>query len=69
MLRDAIAVHLHQPIMQTDLDLKKITTYINVEQLFSLQQHIFEAINGQTQNIQSGLVYDSLMMQLMNVHR
>ncbi|XID75905.1 DNA polymerase III subunit delta' [Alkanindiges sp. WGS2144] len=67
MLRDVIAYHLNQPVMQTDLDFTTLVKYIDLEQLFGLQQQILEAIHNQTQNIQAGLVYDSLMMQLMNL--
>lgn len=67
MIRDAIAVHLQQPIIQTDLNFDQIVKDVSIDHLFELQQHIFNAIKGQTQNIQSGLVYDSLMMQLMNL--
>ena len=69
MLRDAIAAHLHQPLVQTDLNFEQVIQSISLTQLFELQQYIFTAITGQTQNIQSGLVYDSLMMQLMNLHK
>jgi DNA polymerase-3 subunit delta' len=67
MIRDAIAAHLSQPVCQTDLDFNPVIKKINVEQLFNLQQQILRAIQGQTQNIQSSLVYDTLMMQLMNL--
>ncbi len=69
MIRDAIAAHLQQPVNQTDLNFDTIIKNISLERLFELQQHIFAAIKGQTQNIQAGLVYDSLMMQLMNLQR
>lgn len=68
MIRDAIAAHLNQPVRQTDLNFAPIIKNISIEQLFNLQQQILSAIHGQTQNIQSSLVYDSLMMQLMNLH-
>lgn len=68
MIRDAIAAHLNQPVRQTDLNFTPIIKSISIEQLFNLQQQILSAIHGQTQNIQSSLVYDSLMMQLMNLH-
>ena len=67
MIRDAIATHLQQPIIQTDLNFDQIIKDVSIDHLFELQQHIFTAIKGQTQNIQSGLVYDSLMMRLMNL--
>ena len=69
MLRDAIAAHLQQPLIQTDLNFEQVIQSISLNRLFELQHHIFTAITGQTQNIQSGLVYDSLMMQLMNLHK
>lgn len=69
MIRDAIAAHLQQPLIQIDLNFEYIIKSISLNRLFELQQHIFTAITGQTQNIQSGLVYDSLMMQLMNLHK
>lgn len=68
MIRDAIATHLNQPVRQIDLDFSVIIKNISIEQLFKLQQQILSAIHGQTQNIQSSLVYDTLMMQLMNLH-
>lgn len=68
MIRDAIALHLNQPVYQTDLNFEEIIKTISAEQLFALQQQILAAIHGQTQNIQSSLVYDSLMMQLMNLN-
>lgn len=68
MLRDVIALHLRQPVLQTDLKLDEIASKISLDELFAIQQQIFLSISGQSQNIQSGLVYDSLMMQLMNVH-
>ena len=67
MIRDAIAAHLQQPVIQTDLNFDQIIQHVSLDRLFELQQHIFAAIKGQTQNIQSGLVYDSLMMQLTNL--
>lgn len=68
MIRDAVATHLNQPVCQTDLDFTSIIKNISMAQLFNLQQQILSAIHGQTQNIQSSLVYDTLMMQLMNLH-
>lgn len=68
MIRDAIATHLNQPVWQIDLNFSVIIKNISIEQLFKLQQQILSAIHGQTQNIQSSLVYDTLMMQLMNLH-
>lgn len=68
MIRDAIATHLNQPVRQIDLNFTSVIKNINIEQLFNLQQQILSAIHGQTQNIQSSLVYDTLMMQLMNLH-
>lgn len=67
MLRDAIALHLQQAPIQYDLNLSELSHRISLGRLFELQQQILSAIHGQSQNIQTGLVYDSLMMQLMNL--
>lgn len=67
MLRDAIALHVQQTPIQYDLNLTELSSRISLPRLFELQQQILSAIHGQTQNIQTGLVYDSLMMQLMNL--
>lgn len=67
MLRDLIAVQLGQPVRQTDLKLQGFAGRLNLEALFGLQQQVIHSKQYQNQNIQVSLIYDSLMMQLINL--
>lgn len=67
MLRDIIAKHLGQAVIQTDLNFDVLCKHSDLECLFQLQKEILKVYQFQTQNVQSALVYDTLMMQLMNL--
>lgn len=67
MLRDIIAKHLGQTVIQSDLNFDVLCKHSNLDYLFKLQKEILKVYQFQTQNVQSALVYDTLMMQLMNL--
>jgi hypothetical protein len=65
MLRDVIAAHMQQPVIQQDLDFKPFVELTNLPQLFNIQQEVIKIYQILGQNIQAALIYDNLMMQLM----
>lgn len=67
MLRDLIAVQLQQPVRQTDLDFSPFRQKLSLEGLFAMQQQILRSKQYQNQNIQAALIYDNLIIQLINL--
>lgn len=67
MLRDLVAVQLGQPVRQADLDLQAFAGCLCLESLFTLQAEIARSKQYQNQNIQASLIYDSLMIRLINL--
>ncbi len=67
MLHDLIALSLGQSARQIDLDFTVCLQHVSLESLFSLQKQILQIKQYQNQNIQASLIYDSLMMQLINM--
>lgn len=65
MLRDLIAYHLGQDIIQQDLDFEPLRKLSHLEPLFAIQAKIVGIYQTQGQNIQAALIYDNLMMLLM----
>jgi DNA polymerase-3 subunit delta' len=67
MLRDIIAQHVGQAVIQSDLDFDELCKNSQLDRLFALQKDILKVYQFQSQNVQNALVYDTLMMQLMNL--
>lgn len=65
LLQDMLACHLGLPMIQTDLPaLPRFSQAYRVEALTGLQQTLLKMQQTQAQNVQGGLVYDSLVHTL-----
>lgn len=64
-LRDVVAVHMQQPVIQQDLDFQAVVALTQLPPLFAIQHDIMQIYQTQGQNIQAALIYDNLMMKLM----
>ncbi|MEY2863465.1 MAG: polymerase subunit delta [Pseudomonadota bacterium] len=64
MLRDVIALHLGQPVVQTDLSLDALQQTTQLPALLALSAQWPQLMQAQAQNVQVGLVCDSFIKQL-----
>lgn len=67
MCRDALALLLGQPPIQTDLALERVLQGIAIDQVQQLSDQINQHVLAQAQNVQAALVYDSVMQQLADM--
>lgn len=67
LTQDCIAIKLGQALKQTDLAIEQLAQHYTLEQLFSFWQQIQTAVIMSQQNVQTNLLIDELVMQMMNV--
>ena len=65
MLRDIIALKLNQVPLQTDLNFINISQDFTLAKLFQIQHSLMQHIHNQQQNVQSGLMFDAIIMGLI----
>lgn len=66
MLRDLVARRNRQPVQQLDLDLSVLDGRYSSAAIWAIYDQVLQLHAGQAQHVQAGLVYDSLMQQLIN---
>ena len=64
LLRDLIALHLGQPVIQQDLALSSLQHRLSLPALLDASAQIPRLLAAAQQNVQVGLVCDSFIMHL-----
>lgn len=67
LIQDCIAYKLQQIVKQTDLDFSQLEKYYSLEQLFAIYTQINKINIMSVQNVQAQLMFDELVIRLMNV--